>query len=59
VAGSVGLPFVAIGVVMLRRYPRHAIGWSLATAGFLGATGELTATVGTDATPRVVVLAAW
>jgi hypothetical protein len=59
VAGSVGLPFVAVGIVVLRRFPRHAIGWSLVTAGLLGATGELATLVGADATPRAVVLAAW
>jgi hypothetical protein len=54
-----GLPFLAVGVVILRRYPRHLIGWMLAAAGFLVATGEITTSIGPDRPHRVVVLAAW
>jgi hypothetical protein len=56
--GSI-LAFPAVGLVILRRYPTHAIGWALVAVGFLRATGELGNLVGLDAPLRLVRFAAW
>jgi hypothetical protein len=56
--GSI-LAFPAVGLIIVRRYPTHAIGWALIAVGFLRATGELGNLVGLDAPLRLVRFAAW
>jgi hypothetical protein len=56
--GSI-LAFPAVGLVILRRYPTHAIGWALLGVGFLRATGELSSLVGRDAPLWLLRSAAW
>jgi hypothetical protein len=56
--GSI-LAFPAVGLIIVRRYPTHAIGWALIAVGFLRATGELGSLVGLDAPLRLVRFAAW
>jgi hypothetical protein len=53
------LAFPAVGLIVVRRYPTHAIGWALIAVGFLRATGELGNIVGFDAPLLLVRFAAW
>ena len=56
------LVFAVVGAVILRRHPRHRVGWVFLTVGVLGAVGDAGtgyAVLGAQRTLPVVGVAAW
>jgi hypothetical protein len=59
VAATAAFSFPAVAAIVLRRHPRHAVGWLLLTLALVLPTGELAARLSTWDGGLVPMLAAW